>query len=79
MDKLIKEERLEKLFTKLDLSEGQSWSNQDRNDMTSLTEECHHLFVLDDLEQGKTDMVKHSIKLNDYTPFKERYHRILPH
>ena len=24
-------------------------------------------------------MVKHEIKLNDYTPFKERYRRILPH
>ena len=46
--------------------------------MTSLIEEYHHFFVLDDLELGKTDMVKHSIKLNDYTPFKERYHRIPP-
>ena len=24
-------------------------------------------------------MVKHEIKLNDYTPFKERYRQILPH
>ena len=24
-------------------------------------------------------MVKHTIKLKDYTPFKERYHRIPPH
>ena len=78
-NKLMKEERLEKLFSKLDLSGVQSWSNQDRNDMTFLIEEYHHLFALDDLEPGKTDMVKHSIKLNDYTPFHKRYCRIPPH
>ena len=31
----MKEERFEKLFSELDLSGVQSWSNQDRNDMTS--------------------------------------------
>ena len=28
---------------------------------------------------GKTDKVKHTIKLDDYTPFKERYRHIPPH
>ena len=79
MDKLTKEQRLEVLFSKLDLSGIQYWSNQDRNNVTSLIEEYYHLFALGDLELGKTDMVKHSIKLSDYTPFKERYDRILPH
>ena len=37
------------------------------------------LFNLNDLDMGKTPIVKHTIKLTDYTPFKERYHRILPH
>ena len=46
-DKLKKEERLEKLFSKLDLCGVQSWSNQYRDNMTSLIEEYHHLFVLD--------------------------------
>ena len=78
-DELMKELRLEKLFSKLDLAGVQSWSNQDRNDVTSLIKEYHHLFVLSDLELGKTDMVKHPIKLNDYTHFKERSHRIPPH
>ena len=35
--------------------------------------------MLDDTELGNTNMVNHSIKLNDYTPFKKRYHRIPPH
>ena len=76
---LTKEERLEKLFSKLDFFGVQSWSNQDRNDVTSLKEEYHHLFALDDLQLGKTDMVKHSVKLNNHAPFKERYCSILPH
>ena len=37
------------------------------------------LFTLNDLDFGKTNTVKHTIKLTDYTPFKERYCRILPH
>ena len=37
------------------------------------------LFALNDLDLGKTNIVKHTIKLTDYTPFKERYCRIPPH
>ena len=37
------------------------------------------LFALDDLNLGKTSMVKHDIELTDYTPFKERYRQISPH
>ena len=28
---------------------------------------------------GKTSVVKHKIRLDDYTPFKERHRRIPPH
>ena len=34
---------------------------------------------MDDLDLGHTSVGKHEIKLNDYTPFKERYRRIPPH
>ena len=37
------------------------------------------LFALTDMDLGRTDKVKHSIKLDDYTPFKERYRHIPPH
>ena len=30
-------------------------------------------------ELGKTPLVQHDIKLDDKTPFKERYQRIPPH
>ena len=39
----------------------------------------NHVFAVDDLELGKTDLVKHEIKLDNYVPFKERYRRIPPH
>ena len=44
-----------------------------------LFREYGKLFTLDDLDLGHTSVVKHEIKLNDYTPFKERYRRIPPH
>ena len=31
------------------------------------------------MDLGRTDKVKHSIRLDDYTPFKERYRHIPPH
>ena len=39
----------------------------------------NRVFAVDDLELGKTDLVKHEIKLDNYVPFKERYRRIPPH
>ena len=39
----------------------------------------NHIFAVDDLELGKTDLVKHVIKLDNYVPFKERYRRIPQH
>ena len=33
----------------------------------------YHIFAVDDLELGKTDLVKHVIKLDNYVPFKEQY------
>ena len=41
--------------------------------------EYQHLFVLNDLELGKTSMVKHEIKLSNPVPFKDRYRCIPPH
>ena len=44
----------------------------------SLVTEYGFLFALDDLDLAMTSMVKHTIKLMNYTPFKERFHRIPP-
>ena len=48
-----------------------------------MVQECiikhNHIFAVDDLELGKTDLVKHVIKLDNYVPIKERYQQIPPH
>ena len=36
------------------------------------------IFSQDDLDLGKTSIVKHSIKVNDPVPFKEQYRCIPP-
>ena len=55
------------------------WSQSQKQQMRQVFEDYHHLFALEDLELGKTDLVKHVIKLDNQQPFKERYRRIPPH
>ena len=54
-------------------------SEGNRLKLRQLFIEHHHIFALDDLELGRTDMVKHVIRLNDDQPFHEHYRRIPPH
>ena len=75
----VSKEQLEKLFDKLDLSGIEDWSNEDQEEVWKLIKQFGFLYALDGLDLGKTLIVKHTIKLTDYTPFKERYHSILPH
>ena len=37
------------------------------------------IFSKDEMDLGKTDLVKHHIALTNYTPFKDKYRRIPPH
>ena len=56
--------RLKKLFSKLDLSGMDDWSPIQKDSMRKVFEDYHHLFALEDLELGRTDLVKHVIKLD---------------
>ena len=76
--KLTKERR-DKLFSKLDLTGYDNWSQDQRDMIDAVIERYHHIFTVEDLELGHTDLVKHKIKLTNYVPFKERYRRIPPH
>ena len=67
------------LFEKVDLTGISKWDPADQKVVRELFREYGKLFTLDDLDLGHTSVVKHEIKLNDYTPFKERYRRIPPH
>ena len=72
-------EQIEKLFKKVDISGAEEWSEENWLKLRQLFIKHHNIFALDDLEFGKTDMVKHVIKLNDDKPFCEWYRRIPPH
>ena len=54
-------ERIEKLFSKLNISGADNWPQENWLKLRQLFIEHHHMFALDDLELGKTDMVKHVI------------------
>ena len=72
-------ERLDSLFSKLDLSGIQEWSEDLQQRVHNLIVEYQHLFALHDLELGKMAKVKHEIRLSNPVPFKDRYRRIPPH
>ena len=75
----LSKEQLEKLFDRLDLSGIEHCNDEDQEGVWKLIKEFGFLFALNDLDLGKTSIVKHTIKCTDYTPFKERYCRILLH
>ena len=75
----LPKEQLEKPFDKLELSGIEDWIDEDQEEVQKLIKEFSFLFALNDLDLGKTSTVKHTIKLTDDTPFREMYHRILPH
>ena len=50
-------ERLDELFTKLDLSGIQDWSEDLQQEVHDLMVEYQHLFALNDLELGRTSKV----------------------
>ena len=74
-----KNKRMSKILEKLDLTGIESWTKQQQSSVRKLLEEYQHLFALSLNELGRTSLVQHEIKLNDKTPFKERYRRIPPH
>ena len=71
--------RIDKLFAKLDLSGFDHWTDGQKQAVRDCIIQYNHIFAVEDLELGKTDIVKHVIRLDDYTPFKERYQQIPPH
>ena len=73
------QERIDKLFSKLDLKGLEQWDIDTQNKLKQVFRDHHHIFALDDLELGRMDMVKHVIRLDNQVLFRERYRRIPPH
>ena len=73
------EERKKVLLEKVDFSpleaEGEAVVEQAKDLFTRY----HDVFSLYETDLGKTNLIEHTIKLEDSTPFKERFRRIPPH
>ena len=67
------------LFSKIYLTGAHGWNPVLIEEAQQLFHEYAHIFTLESLDMGHTSMVRHKIRLDNYTPFKERYHRIPPH
>ena len=63
----------------LDLQGLQDWPESEQEQARELLLKWEHLFVQNNLDLGKTALIKHKIKLTNQTPFKERYRHIPPH
>ena len=63
----------------LDLWGLQDWPKSEQEQARELLLKWEHLFAQNDLDLGKTALIKHKIKLTNPTPFKERYRHIPPH
>ena len=66
------------LFSKIDLSGAKDWDFELIHEAKQLFHKYAHIFALESSNMGHTSIVKHKIQLDNYTPFKERYHRIPP-
>ena len=69
---------LKDILQKLNLSGMKDWEPSLQKATQDLICEFACIFSQDDLDLGKTSIVKHSIKVNDPVPFKEWYRCIPP-
>ena len=66
--------QVEVLLTKISFKEGTTgWTDEQCKEARTLLVKNSFLFAMDGMDLGKTDLVKHHIKLNNYTPIKDRY------
>ena len=68
----------EEILQNVDLLGTTDWDPAEQQDVSNLICEYACIFSQNDLDLGKTSIVKYSIKLTDSTPFKECYQCIPP-
>ena len=62
----------------IDLSGIKDWPEKLQQDAKDMLKRNAQVFSKDDMDMGRTNLVKHHIKLTDPAPFKETYRRIPP-
>ena len=71
--------RIAKIWEQLDITGSNSWAEEQKVKIKQVFEDYSDVFALSPLELGRMLLVKHTIKVVDPKPFKERYRRIPPH
>ena len=67
-------EQMKQLFKQIKLEEGTSHlTEEQRSRVRTVIDKYSFLFAMNSLDLGRTDLVKHHIQLNNYTPIKDRY------
>lgn len=77
--KLSREEKTRQLLETLDLSGIEEESDSIKQQVRQLFTDYEDVFSLGDTDLGEAKHAQHTIRLEDHTPFKERYRRIPPH
>ena len=62
----------------IDLSGLENWPEKLQHEAKEMLKRNAKVFSKDDIDMGRTNLVKHHIKLTDPVPFKEAYRRIPP-
>ena len=62
----------------IELSGLEDWSESLQHEAKEMLKRNAKVFSKDDMDMGRTNLVKHHIKLTDPVPFKEAYRRIPP-
>ena len=62
----------------IDLSGLEKWLEDDKNVAIEMIKRNANIFSKNDMDMGRTNLVKHHIELTDPIPFKESYRRIPP-
>ena len=62
----------------IDLSGLENWPEHLQTEAKEMLQRNAKTFSKNDLDMGRTNLVKHHIKLTDPVPFKEAYRRIPP-
>ena len=65
--------RISKLMAKLDLEGMSQWDTKCQVQAVELLRNYQDIFALESMELGKTNLVKHVIRVDNLVPFKERY------
>ena len=71
-----KEEVMDHGLDRIDLSGLENWPEQLQIEATEMLKRNAKVFSKTDMDMGRTNLVKHHIKLTDPVPFKEAYRRI---